>query len=282
MLAPSTAALLPVFLGTLVGLMPGLSRRLLGPLRTLALIAALTVVFGDLLPRSILATGMPALALFLFALIVPTAAERAHTWLRHRTPSEHGLALELGYLGLLLHQALDGAQIGAAYLLDGGEGVTIAVAAHSTPLVAVAVLGYAAHDGLPAALRRALGLGVAGLLGALSVGAMGPWLETVQPWLAAGVSGLLLNIITHDLTADLPQTPGGRLADLTAAAVGLLVPLTVSSHTHAEEAHIPPAGLLLAAVAVTALLLPRLWRRGVRGCLSDLLPTSGGHSHHSG
>ena len=117
-------ALLPVALGALLGLLPGLGDRLKGPLQAFAVAAALAVVLTHLLPESIESIGMVlALGLFLLGMIGPMLIEL----LSHRYDTGHGhaLDLELGYLGLAAHQMLHGLQIGASQQLHFGLGLVL-------------------------------------------------------------------------------------------------------------------------------------------------------------
>ena len=74
-LLPAAVAVAAVALGLLLGLLPSGRSRWVGPLRTLALAAALTVVLTHLLPEAFAELGLPALVLFAATVAVPA-------WLR--------------------------------------------------------------------------------------------------------------------------------------------------------------------------------------------------------
>jgi hypothetical protein len=80
--------------------------------------------------------------------------------------------------------------------------VALAIALHTTPLIAVAVLGYTRRMGARAAALRALALAAATALGVgLGVRADAPGLDVWLPWLEASIAGLMLHVVAHDLTA---------------------------------------------------------------------------------
>ncbi|MBW2258600.1 MAG: hypothetical protein JRI25_28975, partial [Deltaproteobacteria bacterium] len=141
-------ALVPVLVGVAFAFAPGLDRRFLGPLQTGAIAAALTVVLAELLPEATSTLGVAALGAFAAGLAVPVGLEVFGRRLaRVRRKGRHGFALEAAFLGLMVHQVGDGLQVGAAGVIEDGMSVIFAVAAHTTPLIAVTVLAYAHHDG---------------------------------------------------------------------------------------------------------------------------------------
>jgi hypothetical protein len=158
------------------------------------------------------------------------------------------LALEAGFIGLLVHHVGDGLGIGAYAALPGGVlahlDVILALIAHTVPLVAVVTLAYRGEYGLPVALRRAAALAVASVLGVLASFAVPTSaLSSVAPWIGALVSGVLLHVVTHDWLEDLPKSRPARLADLAAAGLGLSLVL-LGGH---EPGHASGADDLLAA-----------------------------------
>jgi len=228
------AALVPVLLGALLARAPARLGPFLGPARTFAFAAALSVVLANLLPEAAAAAGAPALGLFAAGLLAPWLLERALRRLRPST-APAGRWLALGALGL--HQAMDGVQVGAAGLDGSGAGVALAVAAHTTPLVAVALLPARPRPGrLLAGLLAATALGV--ILGHPL--AAHPALTAVQAPLQAALAGLLLHLLGHGLEGGAPGTPAARTADLLALVAGLILPL--AGHMLGLDHHHGPAG----------------------------------------
>lgn len=255
MLLAILAAVLPVAAGVTFAL-AGLDRRALAAVRIFAFAAALAVVLVELLPDAVAACGAPALLVFGIAFALPLVLDRLAHRLSHRAVGggheRHAIAVELAFAGLVLHQAVEGVQVGAAWQMEGGGAFVLAVAAHTVPLVAAAVLGYAAHDGPRPAFRRALVLAaVTGAATAAGWLATAAWLGPIEPWLRAVLAGLLLHLLGHDLA---PAPPRGWLRWLDGAALvfGAALPLLVL------EGHGPLAPLLtalparLAAVAALA------------------------------
>jgi len=196
MLSSLLFALTPVVLGAALAFLPGASRSL-GPLRWVALIAAGVVVFVEMLPEAWEVLGVPSLALFLAGLLVPAGLERLA--MRVSVQRGEGVGLELAGVGLSLHQLADGLQVGAAGVSEvGGPGLVLAIAAHTAPLIAVAVLGFVEHSGRGGALFRAGLLALATAVG-VAVGHSGAaeLSETMTACLEAGLAGLLLHVLTH-------------------------------------------------------------------------------------
>lgn len=201
---------------------------MLGLLRTFAATAAAAVVLTHLLPDALSGAGLWGALAFLLGLLGPLllhpATERLA--LRRRDLSPRRLALEAGFIGLLVHHVGDGLGIGAYAALPGGVlghlDVILALIAHTVPLVAVVMLAYRGEYGLTVALRRVAALAAASALGvSVSFAVPGPALASAAAWIGALVSGVLLHVVTHDWLEDLPKSEGARLADLGAAALGL-------------------------------------------------------------
>ncbi len=230
-------ALVPVAIGGALAALSGRERGWMGPLRTLALTAALALVLAELLPAAAVSLGGMALLAFAVGLLAPMLAERIgeQVVVAVRFPG-----LELAFLGLLGHQLIDGLQIGAATeLTDGGLPVALTIAAHSAPLVASAVFGYSTRLGWHAAFFRVwmLAAATAGgvVLGHLSGTA---WFEPVAPWGQAVMAGLLLHILSHDLSANPPQRTRDRILDMLAAGAGIFLPVMLMASTeHHESDH---------------------------------------------
>jgi hypothetical protein len=196
-------ATIAVALGAVFGLASGQSRRSLIVLRLFALVLALSVVFGHLLPEAVEGIGVVrALLVFALGLGLPLALERLF---RGRPASSRDLGLELGFWGLVVHHVGDGLALGAyARLQEQNSGghldVLLALVAHTVPLVAVVAVAYAQAEG-----RRGAALRCAALAGASAVGIFAASgfdaqaVESFQTWLSAAVSGLLLHVAVHDL-----------------------------------------------------------------------------------
>ncbi len=252
-------ALVPVAIGGALAALSGRERGWMGPLRTLALAAALTLVLAELLPAAAVSLGVMALVAFAVGLLVPMLAERIgdQVVVAVRFPG-----LELAFLGLLGHQLIDGLQIGAATELTAdGLPVALTIAAHSAPLVASAVFGYSARLGVRSAFLRVWLLAAATAAGVLLGHLSGTaWLAPVAPWIQAVMAGLLLHILSHDLSANPPQRAAERALDLLAATAGVAVPLLLMSdaghHEHGLHGDLEfPAALSGLALTVSPVLL---------------------------
>ncbi|MFT5684320.1 MAG: hypothetical protein ACI8RZ_005261 [Myxococcota bacterium] len=231
-------ALVPVAIGGALAALSGRERGWMGPLRTLALTAALTLVLAELLPAAAVSLGAMALVAFAVGLLVPVLAERIGDQLLTavRFPG-----LELAFIGLLGHQLIDGLQIGAATELSAdGLPVALTIAAHSAPLVASAVFGYSARLGTRSAFIRVWLLAAATAAGVVLGHFSGAdWLTPVTPWIQAVMAGLLLHILSHDLSANPPQRIPERVLDLLAAGAGVALPvlLMAESDHHDHSLH---------------------------------------------
>jgi ZIP family zinc transporter len=261
-------ATLAVLLGLLLGLAPTASRRALGPLRTLALTAVIAVVALHLLPEALAELGVLGLAVFAAGLALP----RWLGWITGRRAGHgsdenapHGLGerlgLELGFWGLLVHHLGDGLALGAYSRVDArghshGD-VLFALVLHTVPLVAVVAAGYARRDGRRVAISRSAQLALASVVGVFAARLVPEALVSgAQAWIAAGVSGLLLHGLTHDLGRDLPTDRAGRAFDLAMAAVGAaLGVLGAVLDAHGELASAPVGQLLNVSVQRCALPL---------------------------
>jgi ZIP family zinc transporter len=235
-----------VLLGLLLGLAPAASRRALGPLRTLALTAVIGVVALHLLPEALRDLGAIGLVVFAGGLSLPRWLSLLRGPHSHRTSGE--LGLDLGFLGLLVHHLGDGLALGAYSRPDPASGsshshphtdVLLALVLHTVPLVAVVAAGYARARGVRSAVSRCALLALAsvvGVLGSHSVPAA--IVGSATAWIAAGVSGLLLHGLAHDLGRDLPRAPLGRSLDLAMAVLGIAVGVFGAK----LGAHADPAG----------------------------------------
>jgi hypothetical protein len=258
-LLASGVAVAAVGLGLLLGLGSGGRSMLVGPLRTFAFAAALTVALTHLLPEALRALGAPGLLLFAGASVAPLWGALVRSFMGARNGGHgHGRAvLGAGYAGLLVHHVGDGLGLGAYSELPGGAAshvdVLVALAVHTVPLVAVVTLAFGAQRGKRAAVERALGLAGASILGVVLSGSVPAKLaESLSAWIAAGVAGLLIHVVTHDLGRDLPETPAARGLDALAAALGIGSCLLGAEPELAAMRHAMLEGLVRGAVVVPA------------------------------
>ncbi len=220
-------AVAAVALGLLLGLGSTGGSRVVGPLRTFAFTAALGVALTHLLPEALAELGAPGLLLFAAASVAPAWAELVRRLTHRESHGAHGGALlGAGYVGLLVHHVGDGLGLGAYSELPGGPtahaDVLVALAVHTVPLVAVVTLAFRTQRGVRAAVEGALGLAGASVGGVLLSGSVPENLTRAwSAWIAAGVAGLLMHVVTHDLGRDLPSSPGARALDWLAAAAGI-------------------------------------------------------------
>jgi hypothetical protein len=196
-------AMIAVALGAALGLASGERRRSIGVLRWLALLLALAVVFGHLLPEAVHGIGfVGALAGFFLGLALPFALERVF---RGRLSVMRDLGLELGFWGLLVHHVGDGLALGTVVRIDEHRGgghadVLLALVAHTVPLVAVVAAAYAQSEGRRSAALRCGAFAVASVVGIFAAsGFDAETVESFHTWISAGVSGLLLHVAVHDL-----------------------------------------------------------------------------------
>ncbi len=221
-------------------------------LRTAAAASALTLVWTSMLPAAADALGLLALVLAVVCFLLPSLLERA----LHRS----SLGTESALLGLMVHQAVDGAQI--AWLGNAeGIGGAVAVALHGAALVAAAVVAASGH-GARAALTTAGVLMGSTLLG-VSLGSLATHgvLHEVEPWVRAAVSGLLLHAMMHEIGQRMPSSAAGRVADVVlalGAALGTAWLLEQGSSQHDHGSHLaelwPALGSLTLQTAPSLLL----------------------------
>lgn len=217
-------ALAAVALGAGLGLAPGARRTLIGPLRTLALAAVVSVILLHLLPEAL--GGLGALGLLVFG--AGLALPRWLSWLLRSKDDGHGhaLGLELGFAGLVVHHVGDGLALGAYAHVGEHSGhshldVLLALALHTIPLVAVVAASYTRLSGVASAMARSASLAVASLAGIfLSELAGAERIEQAHAWIAAAVAGVLLHAILHDIGEDLPTDTPSRVLDFVAAILG--------------------------------------------------------------
>lgn len=191
MLLALLGAVVPVLVGIAVGWSAGTREGWLAPARVLALVAAVAVAFLVLLPESASSVGWPgALGAFAVGLALPWLLER----IAHRLGLDHHGTGALALAGVVLHQGVDGFEIGATHALQvGAWGVTLAIAIHSVPLAAALLVELGGSWGLAALL--VIGT-AAGVVGGFVAPTAAPGLVA---WLPPLVAGLLVHLLWHDL-----------------------------------------------------------------------------------
>ncbi|MBK8234567.1 MAG: permease [Deltaproteobacteria bacterium] len=291
----------------------------LGALRTFAITAVATLAALQLLPEAVEQLGAVALLLFVGALALPPAfAALLRRRLRRGSGAAvtaHGVGEELGYLGFVAHQFVEGLALGTytgpLHADHDHVELVLAVAAHTVPLTALFIGTVLARRGRPPALRRVLALVLASALGFAIAG----WVSTrvtatVAPVLAALVAGFLSHVLLHHDLAPPRRTVSVRVLDVIAVAIGVALPLfSVHSHDpgggvhvrlqHAwlelalETAPMLLLGLVLGAVLqLTGSRIPARWlnrgtplRQAIRGvavgaplplCACGVLPIAAG------
>jgi hypothetical protein len=216
-------------MGAILGLVAPGRGRLFDALRTFAIVSAVAVVVGDLIPHSLSLGGPKVLIAVAAAFLTPWLIER----LGHEDPEhDHSstMGLELSYWGLMLHKLGDGFALGAftaaSHQGHSHDDVLVAIAAHSVPVTALITLAFTAAHGRYSGIRRAIGLAAAGTIGVLSAQWLSPggWARG-EPWIAALVSGLLLHVVTHDWAHEheQPALPGWPQVLAIAAGISVLL-----------------------------------------------------------
>ena len=233
MLLPLSIAFFSVLAGTLLWL--GGSRHTKA-LATFALVSALAVALGQLLPDALAAVGMPALLVFVAGAVFPSLLEKVGTLRGAESTGRWGL--ELGYAALLLHKVGDGIGLGT---YGGGHhaehahlDVLFAIAAHTVPMVALVAVVFQRHFGRRSALLRVAGLGVAAMIG-VGLPSLVPAtaFDSFEPWITAAVAGLLIHVVAHDWhPEEKPTQPTGRMTDLLAVVAGVLMVVVSGQHSH--------------------------------------------------
>ncbi len=234
MLFALLVAVSSVLLGAVLSFVPATSRALLGYMRTFATLAAVAVVVTHLLPEALRELGPLSILLFLAGWFAPALAH----FIGQRSTSgraQHAV-LEAGYWGLVVHHVADGVGLGAYTRLPAAQGshldVIVALAAHTVPLIAVVALAYRVSFGPRSAVFRSLGLALASVIGIGLASLVAPaTMDRFAPVIAAVAAGLLLHVVTHDLTDDAARTPLARTLDVLVAALGVAVSLLGVWHT---------------------------------------------------
>lgn len=213
---PLLVALGSVAVGTALGL--GLGRRALGVARGIAAVVAVLAVALQLAPEAVTEVGWLALAVLAGGFVLPLLVELIGQRAMRGSEAGPRLALELAYVGLLVHQLGDGLALGAlgSGVHDHGHEVSVvALGVHAIAMSAVFVLAFRDALGARAALIRGLGMAGALSLGAAAVSVLPAGiLIPAHPWVAAATAGLLLHVALHPLVhrlthrAHAPPEPG--------------------------------------------------------------------------
>ncbi|MFO0616488.1 MAG: hypothetical protein U0414_28100 [Polyangiaceae bacterium] len=161
-------AVASVLLGAALGLSRKAGPDVLGPVRTFAFAAAATVVVAVFVPESMETLGAFALVPLVVGFFAPHVLERAMSRTSKRARSK-GAALEVGYVGLVVHQLGDGLGMGSftgpSHASHSHVDIFLAVGGHTVPIAALVVLAFVQQKGRGVALQRALGLAVAVVVG---------------------------------------------------------------------------------------------------------------------
>ena len=229
MLWPISIVVGSVAAGAVLGLAAPGRGRWLDAVRTFAVVAAVAVVVGRLIPDAMRAAGPQVLIAAALAFLAPWLIERAGGEdPEHDHSSTKGL--ELSYWGLMLHKLGDGFALGSftgeAHAGHHHGDTLVAIAVHSVPVTALITLAFTAAHGRRSGIRRAIGLAVVGSLGVVLAQStsLGTWARG-EPWIEAAVGGLLLHVVTHDWAHEheRPAVPGWPQVIAIAAGIGVLL-----------------------------------------------------------
>lgn len=256
-------------------------RGVVGPVRTFAFAAASLVVFTHLLPEAVSEIGFSALVVFGASLALPAALERlAHArhgqaHLHGEHADDHAPGLEIGYLGLLLHNFGDGLGIGALPSSWARTEIALSVAAHTIPVVAIFVVAFASQRSTRAALVRAVFLALAIAAGMVAASLVPEWFTgALEPWITAAIAGVLLHVIAHDWPAEPAPDASSRALDLVAIAAALGLAFArpesgVEAHAAAEVPERLVASMARLALGIGPALLAGLAASAALGALVE-------------
>lgn len=248
-----TFALLSTMLGTALGLLGG-HGRLAGGLRSFAFVAAVTVVFGQLLPEALAEAGLVVLLVFAAGVGLPRLFFRHH----HHEGGDHGhghsddddceteaerlarkrAGLWLSLVAMMLHEAGDGLAIGT-FASGSHTGhlhveVFFAIAAHTVPVVALLVQAFVPAFGRTMAFFQGLALGLSGVLGVTLAGAVSASAAvTLTPYITAFAAGLLIHVVSHDHAPVAERSRAARFVDVLAVIAGVAL-VSQGGHAHGE------------------------------------------------
>jgi zinc transporter ZupT len=176
--------------------------------RLIAVVVAVGVALWDVVPRLVEGPVASVAGLFVLGLLVPLALAMLVARIRGGDRRVLGAGAALG--ALTLHQLVDGLAIGGAWSTGGGLSVSLAVAAHSVPLLGAALHLVGLVGGRERAVRAGLLMGIVSAVGAVAGAVGAPLLPSVEVWLPPVMAGLVLNLVVAGFThshSDLPESP---------------------------------------------------------------------------
>jgi len=225
--------------------------------------ALLAAAFLDLLPEALEHGGEPTevAALILVGFIFFFVLERFLGWFHHHhqhdDSHQHGrqrTTIPLIVIGDIIHNALDGLVIGAAFLADPLVGVvtTIAIAAHEIPQE-IGDFGLLLARGM--SRKRVLLVNVLSaivtVVAAAFVFGLGSSLGGLEPILLSIAAGMFVYVAASDLIPTIHEEPSVRVANyqtmillvgivfvgFTTAIAHDFIDAQGASHTHNESGH---------------------------------------------
>ncbi|MEZ4324273.1 MAG: permease [Polyangiales bacterium] len=242
-------ALLSTLLGTVLGLSGG-QGRVSGPLRSFAFVAAIAVVFGQLLPEALSEAGPIVILVFGAGVLVPRLLFHHHHGPGHGHGRTHGpdqfdddgahirAGLLLGLFAMMLHQVGDGVALGAFASGAHAEHMHIdlfsAIAAHTVPVVGLLVHAFVQHWGRRIAALQGVALALSSVVGVALAGAISTSAAVAfTPYITACAAGLLIHVVSHDRPPEGPRDGLARVLDVLAVIAGVLL-VSQSGHAHGE------------------------------------------------
>lgn len=178
--------------------------------------ALLAAAFFDLLPESLEAGIEPHAAMqwALFGFIIFFVLERTASWFHHHHEHDHEKRGEqqnnLMVVGDLVHNIIDGAAVGAAFLVSVPTGIitAIAVSAHEVPKE-IGTFGILLSRGWKD--KKVLGMNIltaiGTLLAAIAVYVFGSYNEASLAPLLAMSAGFFIYVAASDIIPDIHEQP---------------------------------------------------------------------------
>jgi uncharacterized membrane protein YraQ (UPF0718 family) len=134
------------------------------------------------------------------------------------------------------------------------------------------VLAFDSIRGRGSAIVRAVGLAIASVTGVLLANAVPPdFVATSGAWVTALVAGLLVHVVSHDLTSQGPRSASERSLDLVVAAAGIAVSLIGGIEHSAEQATDPRDSVAQAFLRIAIEVGPMLLLGLTVGALIEVL-----------
>lgn len=192
-------------------------------IRVIGLGAGCFAVFAQLLPEAAHEAGYWALIPFAITLLGSVLLELT---VRTKARAVPTLSIDLGFLALLVHQALEGVALGALAAtitpLSLAILMMVSLTLHTVPIVAAFTFAIRELSGRLAALSRVVLLAAVGALGAVLSSNTDPHsLHGFGGLVHAGVAGLLLHAVTH--VADAREAGPSRGVTVGAFLLGLVL-----------------------------------------------------------